>query len=324
MTREPALPSHVKPPTAVDAATLEGYLGLPSESVHEVECPSLPSRQEESVQSDDRAMEYNEHALAGDPSLISLRVVIQRGQDHGFGFLHGVTANGFVTDVVANSPADRAGSECGDRIVTVDGVSVESRRELATLVGAKSASMVKSACFGILRPRPRVVCVLGTPGSNKRKLCAGLASGLGMVHLSTGDLLRRTLKRRGATDPVGAEIARSMTNGDLVRDDLVLNVLRAAAAVIDPADLRNGIVLSGFPMTVAQANMLEHWMGMPSSVVLLSDGSAVASARQQSEAIKRYHHKGLVTVINIEAITSTLRPVDSMKQLRISQLCRRT
>jgi adenylate kinase len=96
---------------------------------------------------------------------------------------------------------------------------------------------------------PRVL-VLGRPGSGKGTQCGRLARRLGVPHISTGDLFRETVAR---DTPLGRTVRGHMEAGELVPDDLVVDVVddrlgtRGAAA---------GFVLDGFPRTVPQAEQL--------------------------------------------------------------------
>jgi adenylate kinase len=90
-----------------------------------------------------------------------------------------------------------------------------------------------------------VIVLLGPPGSGK----GTQAARLGLTALATGDLLRAAIAD-------GSELgqrAREFTDrGDLVPDDVVVEVIRDAIGPLDGA----GVVLDGFPRTVAQADRL--------------------------------------------------------------------
>lgn len=95
-----------------------------------------------------------------------------------------------------------------------------------------------------------IVILLGPPGVGKGTQAVLLCEGLGLSHLSTGDLLRQA--RREGT-PLGQEAQRYMDRGELVPDDVIVGVVREALA-----DLDDGVVLDGFPRTVAQAEALDE------------------------------------------------------------------
>lgn len=93
---------------------------------------------------------------------------------------------------------------------------------------------------------------LGPPGAGKGTQAAALAAQRGVLHLSTGDLLRAAI---AAGTPLGREVDQYMRAGELVPDDLML---RALSDRLTRPDARAGFVLDGFPRTIAQASALEQ------------------------------------------------------------------
>lgn len=89
--------------------------------------------------------------------------------------------------------------------------------------------------------------LLGKPGSGKSTQGSALARHLGVPHISTGELLRNRVAAGGDSE---RELAAMLERGDLVPDDLVLPVVRAA---VDAATGRGGYIFEGFPRTLAQA-----------------------------------------------------------------------
>jgi adenylate kinase len=89
--------------------------------------------------------------------------------------------------------------------------------------------------------------LIGPPGSGKGTQGERLAAELGIVHIAAGDLLRAEV---AAQTPLGREVSGLMERGDLVPDqvviDLVLPKVVAAAA-------EGGYLLDGFPRSVEQA-----------------------------------------------------------------------
>lgn len=97
---------------------------------------------------------------------------------------------------------------------------------------------------------PLVVVLLGPPGVGKGTQGALLAEALRWEHLATGDLLRAA-RREGSA--LGARVQGYMDRGDLVPDELIVEVVKDRVGKI-PAE--SGIVFDGFPRTVAQAEAL--------------------------------------------------------------------
>ena len=89
--------------------------------------------------------------------------------------------------------------------------------------------------------------LLAPPGAGKGTQGERLAAWSGAQHIAAGDLLRA---EAGAGSLLGREIAAYQARGDLVPDQIVLDVL--TPAVVEAA-ARGGYVLDGFPRTLPQA-----------------------------------------------------------------------
>jgi adenylate kinase len=93
--------------------------------------------------------------------------------------------------------------------------------------------------------------LLGPPGAGKGTQAARLVEKFGLLHLSTGDMLRSAAE---AGTPTGLAAKEIMARGDLVPDRVVVKIIEDRIAEKDAA---NGFVLDGFPRTVAQAQSLD-------------------------------------------------------------------
>ncbi|MGH9056062.1 MAG: adenylate kinase [Acidimicrobiales bacterium] len=89
--------------------------------------------------------------------------------------------------------------------------------------------------------------MVGPPGAGKGTQAARLASRYGIAHLSSGELFRREV---ASGTPIGREAAGYLARGDLVPDEVVIEMLLGPALA---AARRGGYVLDGFPRTVRQA-----------------------------------------------------------------------
>lgn len=93
---------------------------------------------------------------------------------------------------------------------------------------------------------------MGTPGAGKGTQAKLLAARVGACHISTGDMLRDAI-RRGTR--LGREAQRSMDQGLLVPDDVVIGIVEER---LGAPDCQSGFLLDGFPRTLAQARALDE------------------------------------------------------------------
>jgi len=89
--------------------------------------------------------------------------------------------------------------------------------------------------------------LLAPPGAGKGTQGERLAAWSGARHIAAGDLLRAQARARGV---LGDEIAAHQARGDLVPDQIVLDVLTPA---VTEAAAHGGYILDGFPRTLPQA-----------------------------------------------------------------------
>jgi adenylate kinase len=93
--------------------------------------------------------------------------------------------------------------------------------------------------------------LLGPPGAGKGTQAARLVERFGLLHLSTGEMLRAA---GAAGTPTGLAAKEIMARGDLVPDSVVVKIIEDR---IGHEDAAKGFVLDGFPRTVAQAESLD-------------------------------------------------------------------
>lgn len=96
------------------------------------------------------------------------------------------------------------------------------------------------------------IVLFGPPGSGKGTQSAHLVEKYGLIHLSTGDLLRKEMKEG---TPLGLEAKSLIEKGSLVPDEVVVGMI---ANAVDSNPNAKGFLFDGFPRTVAQAQALDH------------------------------------------------------------------
>lgn len=97
--------------------------------------------------------------------------------------------------------------------------------------------------------KPRLI-IFGPPGSGKGTQARLLAEKFGLVHISTGDILREAVS---SGKPLGREAKRYMEKGELVPDGVVLRIVKEKLWEDQTAE---GFIFDGFPRTIPQAEGL--------------------------------------------------------------------
>ena len=95
------------------------------------------------------------------------------------------------------------------------------------------------------------IVLLGAPGSGKGTQANLLVDKYGIPQISTGDLLRAAVSEG---TPYGFQAKVAMDAGQLVSDEIVLDIVRARLA---QADTERGFILDGFPRNIPQAEALD-------------------------------------------------------------------
>jgi adenylate kinase len=99
-----------------------------------------------------------------------------------------------------------------------------------------------------------IIVLFGPPGAGKGTQANKLSKHFDIPNFSTGDMFRAAI---AAKTPVGQQVKEVIDAGDLVSDDLVNQLVFER---IDQRDCANGVILDGYPRTVAQAEALDKWL----------------------------------------------------------------
>jgi adenylate kinase len=93
--------------------------------------------------------------------------------------------------------------------------------------------------------------LLGAPGAGKGTQANYIKEKFGIPQISTGDMLRAAVK---AGTPLGLVAKKVMDAGQLVSDDLIINLVKER---IKESDCANGFLFDGFPRTIPQAEAMK-------------------------------------------------------------------
>ena len=96
------------------------------------------------------------------------------------------------------------------------------------------------------------IIICGAPGCGKGTQSDLLVEKYSLTHLSTGDLLRKEIAEKSE---LGLIADSYISKGELVPDQMIIDIL--LKYIENQHDESNGIILDGFPRTVAQAEALE-------------------------------------------------------------------
>lgn len=104
--------------------------------------------------------------------------------------------------------------------------------------------------------KPIRLVIFGRQGAGKGTQCLRLVEEFGVIHISTGDMLRGAV---AAGTEMGLKAKAVMDAGDLVGDDIINGIVRERLAEADVVE--HGFVLDGYPRTQAQAEALVMVLG---------------------------------------------------------------
>ena len=156
------------------------------------------------------------------------------------------------------------------------------------------------------------IILFGAPGAGKGTQASLLAEKYNLIHLSTGEMLRKEV---ALDTPLGQRVKDIMLRGDLVGDDIVVNLiakaldqsygepmdewdevrLRRACGLKDddplPEKPQPSIIYDGFPRTVQQCQMLEFIFRQKGRML----DAVISIDVPQDELVRRIHERALIS-----------------------------
>ena len=139
--------------------------------------------------------------------------------------------------------------------------------------------------------------LFGPPGSGKGTQSDKLVAKYGLIHLSTGNLLREEI---AAKTPLGIRAMHFMDKGQLVPDEVVIGMV---GSHFDQHKDARGFLFDGFPRTVAQAKALDHLLEVKKTGISM----VLILAVDEEELLKRLILRGKTSGRSDDADENILR-----------------
>jgi len=124
--------------------------------------------------------------------------------------------------------------------------------------------------------------LFGPPGSGKGTQSDKLVAKYGLIHLSTGNLLREEITQK---TPLGLEAKSFMDKGQLVPDEVVIGMIDSS---LEKHKEATGFLFDGFPRNVAQACALDKLLDLKKTTINI----VLALEVNQEELVKRLLNRG--------------------------------
>ena len=124
--------------------------------------------------------------------------------------------------------------------------------------------------------------LFGPPGSGKGTQSEKIVDKFGLIHLSTGNLLRQEIAEKTG---LGLAAKSFMDKGQLVPDEVVIGMIDSCLE--KHADAK-GFLFDGFPRTVAQAEALDRLLTLKKTSIT----KVIALEVSEEELIKRLIKRG--------------------------------
>lgn len=139
--------------------------------------------------------------------------------------------------------------------------------------------------------------LFGPPGSGKGTQSANIIEKYGLIHLSTGDLLRSEI---GDKTPLGMEAQKFMDQGLLVPDEVVIGMI---SSKLDANPEAAGFIFDGFPRTTAQAEALDKLLALKKTAI----HTVLSLEVPEDELIRRLLERGLTSGRSDDASESIVK-----------------
>jgi len=138
--------------------------------------------------------------------------------------------------------------------------------------------------------------LFGPPGAGKGTQSQNLIANYGLLHLSTGDILRNEINNGTS---LGIEAKKLMDEGLLVPDEVVIGMI---SNKLDANKEAKGFIFDGFPRTVAQAEALDNLLKSKNSGIAAMIALDVDRVELEKRLLLRGKDSGRVDDQNADII----------------------
>lgn len=153
------------------------------------------------------------------------------------------------------------------------------------------------------------IVLFGPPGAGKGTQAKKLIDKYGLIHLSTGDLLRAEIAN-GTT--LGLKAKNIMDRGDLVSDEIVIGMIENKLNANPNA---NGFIFDGFPRTTAQAQALDELLKQKNTSITMMIALEVDTVELTRRLLVRGHESGRADDQNEEIIKNRIKEYNNKTAL---------
>ena len=126
------------------------------------------------------------------------------------------------------------------------------------------------------------IILFGPPGSGKGTQSEKIVERFGLIHLSTGNLLRQEISDK---TPLGLEAKNFMDKGQLVPDEVVIGMIDTC---LEKHPNAKGFLFDGFPRTIAQAEALDKLLALKKTAI----SKVLALEVTEDELVRRLLERG--------------------------------
>lgn len=142
--------------------------------------------------------------------------------------------------------------------------------------------------------------LFGPPGSGKGTQSQLIIQKYGLIHISTGELLRNEI---AAGTSLGKEAENFIHQGQLVPDEVVIGMIRK---ILDEHPDAEGFIFDGFPRTVAQAKALDELLNKKNTSITMVLSLEVSEEELVHRLLERGKTSGRKDDANEEVIRTRI------------------